>query len=435
MDTAAHQPSPLPSMPRLRSLDVLRGIAILGTLGTNIFLFIDTGLSSPGPQAIDAILNQLTNGKFLALLTLMFGIALTIQFDSAARRQQKWPLVYLWRGVLLFLDGLLHYILVFAYDVLMTYALVGLVVSYVQLTTPRVQKAVFSVAALLHLGLLILPMMGISIPGLGIYGQAANMESETEAVSDEVVRFHDDFSDTWYVFEGESLINETTGEEVGIDESLGEAEMKDSYLTDVKYRLDFFREGRSEALYILPMSLALFLGGSFLYRSGLFEPRGHRLRLTLMVIGGIALAWDLLGAVAPRYVVPGDASRYGLPILVALGIAAATSAFYQSRRIGAMGERMEDVGRMALSCYVGQNLVCMLLFSSWALNVDRFIPDEWGVWKVATGYVIVAALIVFFSWAWRQRFERGPLEWIWATSYNALMQITPGWRRPRAATA
>ncbi|MBZ4312360.1 hypothetical protein LAN17_22600, partial [Mycobacterium tuberculosis] len=75
------------SSTRLQSLDVLRGIAILGTLGTNIWIFTDPeGLIGylQGPSAspwrpVEITLQVLAQGKFLGLLTIMFGIGLALQ--------------------------------------------------------------------------------------------------------------------------------------------------------------------------------------------------------------------------------------------------------------------------------------------------------------------------------------------------------------------
>ena len=58
---------------------MLRGVAILGTLGTNIWIFTDprgpagvfAGLAGAG---VEQWLRFLANGKFLALLTLLFGV-------------------------------------------------------------------------------------------------------------------------------------------------------------------------------------------------------------------------------------------------------------------------------------------------------------------------------------------------------------------------
>lgn len=87
---------------RLPLLDVLRGAAILGTLMTNVWIFaspgsewgvLTGGLASPDPLAdpsaatvAESVFRFLADGKFLALLTVLFGVGLAIQYDSAARR-------------------------------------------------------------------------------------------------------------------------------------------------------------------------------------------------------------------------------------------------------------------------------------------------------------------------------------------------------------
>jgi hypothetical protein len=46
-----------------------------------------------------------TNGEFLGLLTILFGVGLEIQYRSALQRGLTWPVRYLWRSVLLFFEG------------------------------------------------------------------------------------------------------------------------------------------------------------------------------------------------------------------------------------------------------------------------------------------------------------------------------------------
>lgn len=126
---------------RIRLLDVLRGLAILGTLGTNIWLFSSVGSGSilfgmaEAWTSLDAFITALalfvTNGKFLGLLTIMFGVGLEILYQRSRRRGLPWLVPYLWRSALLFLDGLLHYFLVVEFDILMGYAMTAIIVAFV----------------------------------------------------------------------------------------------------------------------------------------------------------------------------------------------------------------------------------------------------------------------------------------------------------------
>lgn len=88
--------SQLSSSHRHAALDVMRGAAILGTLATNIWIFTNveglvgyidgTGRATGGWAPVQAVLQQFAQGKFLGLLTIMFGIGLVIQQRSAQRR-------------------------------------------------------------------------------------------------------------------------------------------------------------------------------------------------------------------------------------------------------------------------------------------------------------------------------------------------------------
>ena len=49
-------------------------------------------------ELIQNALNLVTDGKFIGLLTIMFGIGLEIQRQSAIRRGEKWPGRYPWRA-------------------------------------------------------------------------------------------------------------------------------------------------------------------------------------------------------------------------------------------------------------------------------------------------------------------------------------------------
>ena len=82
-------------------------------------------------ELIQNALNLVTDGKFIGLLTIMLGIGLEIQRQSAIRRGEKRPGRYPWRAGLLILDGLLHYISIFEFDVLMGYGLTGRALSLV----------------------------------------------------------------------------------------------------------------------------------------------------------------------------------------------------------------------------------------------------------------------------------------------------------------
>jgi uncharacterized protein len=71
-------------------------------------------------------------------------------------------------------------------------------------------------------------------------------------------------------------------------------------------------------------------------------------------------------------------------------------------------DALAPVGRMAMSNYVFQSLVCALLFHSYGLGLFGRTSNLENV-LIAAGLCIVQILL---SRAWLRRFAFGPLEWL-----------------------
>jgi len=67
------------------------------------------------------------------------------------------------------------------------------------------------------------------------------------------------------------------------------------------------------------------------------------------------------------------------------------------------------VGRMALTNYVGQSVICTLLFYGTGLGLGGTIGPTL---YLPIGFAVYAAQVVTSAW-WLQRFRYGPLEWLW----------------------
>lgn len=374
-----------PRHARMVALDVARGIAILGTLGTNIWIFTNPAgiigyLEQLGSAAetgwdwSERVLQQLAQGKFLGLLTVMFGIGLAIQQDSARRAGRAWPGRYPWRAALLFLDGLLNFLLVAEFDVLMGYALTGLVVAYLLATSERAQRRWVIIAASIHVAMLSLVAVALAF------------EPASESAA----------------------------------EPLDPNPYADGSFWDlVLFRLDNAGLFRAEAIFVFPMSVALFLLGARLYRAGVFRPEGARIRRRLMVLGfGVAAPIDLALGVFGG----GDLvlfARYGTAPFVALALLAAIAQFYVGRtRVGFAGARLTEVGRTALSCYILQNLIAGILCYGWGFGLAARVSDAARVPFTVGMYVVVVVTITVFAHLWLRRFERGPVEWLWHRTYQ-----------------
>ena len=381
------QPS---SSHRYAALDVMRGAAILGTLATNIWIFTNveglvgyingTGKATGGWAPVQAVLQQFAQGKFLGLLTVMFGIGLVIQQRSAQRRGQRWPGEYPWRAALLMLDGALHFLLFTEFDVLTGYALTGLIVAFILTTGIRAQRTWIVCAVAVH---------------------AAMLALVVAALSSAPARDPQSLSPNPYA--------------------------DGSFWDFVVFRADNLLLFRLEVLFILPLSIALFLVGAHLYGARVLDPDRGALRRGLMIAGlAIALPLDLaLGLFG------GDAGlilgRYGTAPIVALGLLAAIAHRYADGRApGAPGQALSGVGRTALSCYVLQNILCSIVCYGWGFGLAARLDGTTVVPATLALFGAVSATLIVVSRLWLRRFDRGPLEWLTHRGHQRLTRADRG---------
>ncbi|MET8975832.1 DUF418 domain-containing protein [Streptomyces sp. NPDC004539] len=375
------------------SLDVLRGLAVIGTLLTNIWIFAPagwdsyeikgealTGLFSETWQTrIADISTMVSNGKFLSLLSILFGVGMAIQFESALRRGHRWPWRYEWRSLLLLADGFLHFALVFEFDILMGYALVAMVVAPLLRLRTRWLVAATALAGAFHL--------------------VMEYRSVLSTQDHSARELPPDAS--------------TTGDRVPLPEPV-------SYVDEVANRLGDFWNLRSEAFVIAPpLSAFLFLTGVLLWRAGLFtaDARARRLSVWLAAGGlgaGVPLTvWPALGLPGGDVLV--TLSRYTVAPVVAFGyLGLVLVLLRRGGGTGFLGRRFAAVGRTALSCYMLQNVLAMAAFNSWGLRLGPL--DSVGTvlaWAVISGILMLAASL------WLRRFPQGPFELVWRAAVEA----------------
>ncbi|MFI1827419.1 DUF418 domain-containing protein [Streptomyces sp. NPDC020412] len=374
------RPHPGRSPGRLPLLDVLRGAAILGTLMTNVWIFASPGAEwsvlagtsgTPSfatfPDAVATVLRLLANGKFLALLTVLFGVGLAIQYASAARRGEPWPGRYRWRALFLFAEGTVHFLLVFAWDVLMGYAVTALLVAWLLTRSERAQNRVLWWAAGVHLA-----FMAVLTAALAAAGEA----------------------------------------EATLAEEVRDLYAHGSYGEQIAFRWENALALRLEPLMTFPLLVCLFLLGVRLFRAGAFgdDATGRRIRARLLVWGlGIGLPLSVGASLVGSELILLD--RYVGGPLTALGYVGLIGVLVDRlKRFGPLTNGLSAVGRTALSGYVLQNVLCMLVAYGIGLGLAERLGDDWHPWWVIGLWVTVCAVLMVGSTWWLRRFTAGPLE-------------------------
>ena len=363
---------------RIRLLDILRGFAIFGTLGTNIWIFAHLGdlnllfnHDSPWWASADTFLQLivlfLVNGKFLGMLTILFGVGLELKYRQALRRGDPWPGAYLWICLFLLAEGFLHFVLVMEYDILMSYAVTAIIVAHiVRGGDRRINRTLKGLG-----GGYVLFMLAIAVLEFGLVASGGNLS----------------WGDMNPVV---ALYREGT------------------WLEQVIYRLSNFLVLRIEAIFVIPLNVILFLAGVRLMRAGAFAPdeRGRRIRRRMLRIGlGLGVPLNLL------MFFPGGGFDLGVRYLFApilsLGYMALIARLVEKSEHLRVWRYAESVGKMSLSCYVLQNILASCLFYGWGLGLGGRLDSlsVIGVWLA-----VCLAEAVFAGW-WMKRMRLGPMEW------------------------
>ncbi|GAB3146518.1 DUF418 domain-containing protein [Micromonospora sonneratiae] len=374
---------------RLALLDVLRGVAILGTLATNIWIFatpggeqrvlddsasisVTAGLSTdPGAALVEGAFRFLANGKFLALLTILFGVGLAIQHRSSQSRGRPWLRSYLWRPVLLFIEGSLHFLLIFAYDVLMGYALTAVLVAVLVGRSVRTQRVAMYLAGSLHVTFMALLTVAL------LLAPATGPATTTDGAP-----------------RGEGALF-TTG----------------SYLDQVSFRVENLLALRLEPIISFGLLVFLFLLGVRLFHAGAFgaDERGQLLRRRLIWIGlGVGLPLNVSTTlIGPELFL---VDRYVCAPIMALGYLGLVGWIVdRARSADPVTTALAAVGRTALSGYVLQNLLSAIVCYGWGLGLATAL-DASRPWWVLAMWVMVGVILVGMSRLWLRWLGQGPLE-------------------------
>ncbi|KQW65072.1 DUF418 domain-containing protein [Variovorax sp. Root411] len=372
---------------RQQMVDALRGFALLGILLVNIATFSSPyyGAGLPDPMAVSLaersalfVRTFVFETKFYLLFSFLFGYSFTLQMQSAQRDGKPFAPRMARRLVGLWVLGLLHAVLLYHGDILATYAVLGAVLLMLRrrgdVFLARCAIGLVLATSLLWAGIgYLLTVAGASPETLrNAYADAAVALAAYRGTPATVIVQHlRELSQIWWI----------TG------------------------------------LVQAPTALAMFFAGFIAGRHGLFaNAAAHRALFRRLLSWGLAIG--LPGAAV--YAFPSmrldNAVRefYGLAatLLTAPFLAAAYAAglvlLMQTPRGRMLQGLLAPAGRMALTNYLMQSLVCAWIFLAYGL---RWIGTVGPLAATAIAFAIFAVQLALSRW-WMRRFVYGPVEWL-----------------------
>jgi uncharacterized protein len=390
-------------------LDVLRGVALLGILVVNMqwfttpqsFLEDRTAYwTEPLHRAVQALIALFAEMKFYSLFAMLFGAGIAMQYRRAEAAGRRMAPLHLRRMLTLLVFGALHAIFIWIGDILMAYAIAGLLsVAFCRL------KPVHQLISALCL--ICLPAIMCCITGSVVLAGSLLVPGSLQ--SHEYAR-------------GDSIAAD-------IPDDI-EAYLSRNYWDIVRYRVEHLPFQLVRTLSILPHTVGLFLLGQYVVCAGALtrvrdSPRATFIGwLGLLAVGGggTVLACALsdmfpalkLQAAALR-IISASLHLIAAPML-ALFYAISVLMIYELSALRPIAICIAAAGRMSLSNYIGQSLVCSVIFYGssifgWGMGLYAHIDPAVGL--ILSVAIWIAQLAVSYLWLAIMRIRYGPLEWLW----------------------
>jgi len=395
--------SPKKSINRIHYLDALRGIAVFFIFTANIpylsgYFFFKNRQTLPWAnfkfdEIFEIILHTLVDGKFYSIFSLLFGIGFAIQYENLKKQGLPFKPFFRRRMFWLLIFGGIHLSLIWMGDILTLYAVLGFaLLNFVETDNKKLLKwAVI---------LILLPIFNfILIHFLNL-----------------------DYALLFFKINGKLNVffNLPTSEYQGFKMTDLQAEFQNQNL------LTFFKTNICDLF--LRIGFILYEGRPFkvfgIFLIGIWYGRQiihHDLLNNNKLLKKIALNGILIGLpisiVRTSLEVTSDGSNiYDLYITIvyalgtvplALGYAGLLALMYKKR--STIFKWFETVGKMALTNYIAQSTLSILVFYGIGLG----FTGKFGFTFLILYCCLFFIFQIIFSTLWLKKFKTGPLEWVW----------------------
>ncbi len=411
MNTEYELISPATSKERILSIDLMRGIAVLGILIMNIQTFAMIGAAYMNPMAygdltginkwVWILSHVLASEKFMSIFSILFGAGVLLFTSKAIEKGRRSGPLHYRRMMWLFIFGMLHAYLIWYGDILVAYSLCGMLVYTFRKKKPRtliIWSSIFFIVPVLFTlfasaTMSYWPQENIDQNMQSWFPSAEKIQTELDIMRSgwlgqmdkrvESSIFMQTFVFFWMLFwRAMSMM------------LLGMALFKWGVLSATK----------SKTFY-LKMALLGLIPGYLISSRGVVENFNH----------GWAMKFSMFN---------GSLFNYFGSICTALGYIGAVMLFAKSASCPRFKKLISSVGRMAFTNYILMSLLGMFIFYGNGLGyigyLDRFtqILITLGIW----------ALLLIISPIWLKYFRFGPLEWFWRVltywHYQPMRKVT-----------
>jgi uncharacterized protein len=394
------------AVPRIATLDIIRGVAVMGILAMNIADFAMPtqaymnprayGNEGPADLASWVFAFIFIDGKMRGLFSFLFGASMLLVIERAETKGENATAVHYRRMAWLAVIGLLHYYLIWHGDILFGYAIAGMIAAFFHEKTPRgliiwgigflfIQFALFTaISGSFHLMAL----------------EAAKPGANAEAI------------EAWHAVE--SMFGRPGDAEIANELAL----FRGSYAGIVEHRVTAQGFGPVKGLLLFSWeTIGYMLFGMAALKSGFLTGAWHDGKYRGMAAIGFAigipvyalLAWLLIRADFDPVLLFTFWGAATVPARPAMIVAAAALIIVATRGGGAFVERIAAAGRAAFTNYLGTSILMTTLFFGYGAGLFGHLSRA----ELWLAVLPAWALMLLWSKPWLERYRYGPLEWLW----------------------
>jgi uncharacterized protein len=391
---------------RIVTLDIVRGIAVMGILAMNIVAFamppqayinpLAYGADHPVDLAAYAFNFVLIDGKMRGLFSFLFGASMLLVAQMAEAKGESARSVTYRRLLWLLFFGMLHYYLVWYGDILIGYALVGMVAWFFR---------DFSARSLVRWGIALVAVQLLILSAFAFYNHSLSAAIEARTATPAMLEIWREMTKDVAV-PSPALLKEELALFLGpwtgiVSHQLTEEAFMPFFFT--------FLFGWETLAYMLFGMAGLKSG----FLTGTWDTSDYRRFARRCLTIGIPAYVALLALInLDRFSVPGlftYAFAATVPFRPLMVAAYAAVAILATRRGGWLADRIAAAGRAAFTNYLGTSIVMTFIFYGWGLGLFGQLgrADLWPV--------VIGAWVLMLAWSkpWLDRFNYGPFEWLW----------------------
>ena len=388
--------NPVEKTNRIQSIDLLRGIAILGILIMNIQSFAMPSAAYNNPLAFGDLtgLNKMTwilshlfaDQKFMSIFSILFGAGIILITEKKELFTGSSLKLHYTRNLILLLIGLLHAHLIWYGDILVAYALCSFIVYPLRKLSPR--KLLISGLLIVSVPSFLNGFFQFSLPFMPaseLQDLRLDWAPTNELIEQEITAFTGSISSQIKINSQQALFLETFVFLIQFLWRAGGLMLVGMAL----FRWGVLSAERSRSFYLKSAFYSLIVGFP-------------------IVIYGIymnfTMNWDFQYSMFT-----GNQFNYWGSLFIAYGYISLIMVFAQSDNYNTIKKRLASIGQMALTNYILHSFIGMLIFFGIGFGlfgkIDRSLQ------------ILIVGIIWIFQYLasekWLNSYKFGPLEWVW----------------------